>query len=142
MRSMLKSTPVSIRLRPETYRMAVEMARRTSRSLSAVLSELTEEALRTRRYAGIAFAGAPGERRARIEGAGLDVWEIVAVHKACGEDTQRTLQILEHLSPRQVEAALRYSRAYPEEIEALVAENERSPDEWERLYPHLTPLSG
>ena len=30
----------------------------------------------------------------------------------------------------------------PEEIEALVAENERSPDEWERLYPHLTQLRG
>lgn len=139
---MPRSTPVSVRLRPETYRMAVELARRTSRPLSAVLSELTEEALRTRRHAGIAFAGAPGDRRARIEGTGLDVWEVVAIHKACGEDTQRTLQILEHLNPRQIEAALLYHRAYPEEIEALMAENERSPDEWECLYPHLTPLRG
>lgn len=50
--------------------------------------------------------------------------------------------MLEHLSLRQVEAALRYYRAYPEGIAALMAENERSPDEWERLYPHLTPLRG
>jgi uncharacterized protein (DUF433 family) len=139
---MPRSVPVSVRLNAETYRLARELARRTSRSLSAIVSELAEEAFRMRRHPGIAFAGPPGDRRARVEGTGLDVWEVIAVYRACREDIDRTRRALEHVTPRQIEAALRYYRAYPEEIDALVAENERPREEWERLYPHLAPLSG
>lgn len=135
---MSRSVPVSVRLSQETYRLARELARRTSRPLSAIVSELTEEALRIRRHPGIVFAGPPGNRRARLEGTGLDVWEVIAVHHASGDDVERTRNVLRHLSARQMEAALRYARDYREEITALIAENERSREEWERLYPHLT----
>lgn len=134
---MPKSVPVSVRLSQETYRLARELARRTSRPLSAIVSELTEEALRIRRHPGIVFAGPPGNRRARLEGTGLDVWEVIAVHRASGDDVERTRNVLRPLSARQIEAALRYARDYREEITALIAENERSREEWECLYPHL-----
>lgn len=94
---MPRSVPVSVRLSQETYLLAGELARRTSRPLSAVVSELAEEALRVRRHPGIAFAGPPGDRRARVEGTGLDVWEVVAVHRACQEDIESTQRVLEHL---------------------------------------------
>lgn len=138
---MRRSVPVSVRLSQETYRLARELARRTSRPLSAVVSELAEEALRIRRHPGIVFGGPPGDRRARVEGTGLDVWEVVAVYRACQEDVERTRQVLEHLSSRAIEAAVQYARAYPEELDALIAENERSREEWERLYPHLVRVS-
>ncbi len=138
---MPKSVPVSVRLSQETYRLARELARRTSRPLGTIVSELTEEALRSRRHPGIVFAGPPGDRRARVEGTGLDVWEVIAVHRACGEDVERTRNVLQHLSNRQIEAALRYARGYLEEINDLIAENERSREEWERLYPHLAAAS-
>jgi uncharacterized protein (DUF433 family) len=105
------------------------------------VNELTEEALRIRRHPGIVFAGPTGDRRARVEGTGLDVWEVIAVHRTCGEDLERTRNVLQHLSDRQIEAALGYARGYPEEINGAIAENERSREEWERLYPHLVASS-
>jgi len=36
---------------------------------------------------------------------------------------------------------VQYARAYPEELDALIAENERPREEWERLYPHLVRVS-
>lgn len=139
---MPKSTPVSVRLELETYRAAKELARRTSRPLGSIVSELAEEALRMRRHPGILFAGPPGSRRARVEGTGLDVWEVVSVYRDCKEDVAQTRTILTHLSVRQVEAALRYSRSYPEEIDSLIAENERPIEEWQRLYPHVGVFKG
>ncbi len=134
---MPKSTPVSIRLDADTYRGAKELARRTSRSLSSVVSELVEEAMRIRQHPGIVFAGPTGNRRARVEGSGLDVWEVVAVHRACDDIADKTLRTLSHLSPRQLETVLRYCAAHRAEIDERSADNERSPEEWRRLYPHI-----
>lgn len=104
------------------------------------MSALAEEALRVRHHPGIAFAGPPGDGRARVEGTGLDVWEVITVHRTCQEDIESTQRVLEHLSLRQIEAALRYYRAYPGEIDAPITENERSQEEWERLHPHVVFL--
>ncbi len=134
---MPKSTPVSVRLKPETFQAAKELARRTSRPLGSIVSELAEEALRMRGHPGIVFSGPAGEREARVEGTGLEVWEVISVYRDCKEDVKRTLKILTHLSARQVEGALRYYRSYPEEIDRLIAENERPMEEWQRLYPHI-----
>lgn len=136
--NMVKSVPVSARLDPETLEGARELAQRSGRPLSSVVSELASEALRIRRHPGIAFAGPPGSRRARLEGTGLDVWEVIAAYRGCGEQADRTLQLLEHLSPRQMEAALRYQRAYPQEIDALIRDNQRPVEEWQRAYPHIS----
>jgi uncharacterized protein (DUF433 family) len=137
-RRATKSTPLSIRLSRESYEAAREIARQTSRPLGSIVSELAEEAIRMRRFPGIVFAGPPGNRRARIAGTGPDIWEVVLTHRSCGENAEQTLQVLEHLSPQHLQIALRYYRACPEEIDRLIAENQRPAEEWERLYPHVT----
>ena len=134
---MPKSTPISVRLDADTYRGARELARRTSRSLSSVVSELVEEAMRIRQHPGIVFAGPAGNRRARVEGSGLDVWEVMTVHRNCGERTEKTLQTLSHLSSRQLEAVLQYYASHRAEIDERIADNERPVEEWLRLYPHI-----
>ncbi len=134
---MAKSTPISVRLNQETLKAAIELARRTSRPLGSIVSELVEEALRMRRHPGIVFSGPPGDREARVEGTGLEVWQVISVYRDCKEDVDQTLKILSHLSARQVEAALSYYQSYPEEINRLIAENERPAEEWQRLYPHV-----
>ncbi len=90
-----------------------------------------------RRHPGIVFSGPPGDREARVEGTGLEVWQVISVYRDCKEDVDQTLKILSHLSARQVEAALSYYQSYPEEINRLIAENERPAEEWQRLYPHV-----
>lgn len=135
-----KSEGVTIRLSPLALEAFRALARRTSRSVSSVVSEAAEEALRMRQHSGIVFAGSPGNRRARLE-SGPDVWEVAALFKLCGEDLPRTQQALSHLTPGQVEAALRYYRAHPDEINRLIEENERPVGEWQRQYPHIVSVA-
>ncbi|MGQ0549863.1 MAG: hypothetical protein ACT4PY_09395 [Armatimonadota bacterium] len=133
-----KTQGVTVRLSRAAMESFKDLARRTSRSLGSVVGEAAEEALRMRQHPGIVFAGPVGDRRARLEG-GPDVWEVVAVHLEGGEDKARTLRVLTHLIPGQLDVALQYSHAHSEEIDRLIAENERPIDEWQRLYPHLAP---
>jgi uncharacterized protein (DUF433 family) len=115
--------------------MVQEEASRTRRSKSAVVEMLTEEAVHTRRFAGIGFRGEDAARRPWVLGSGLDVWEIVQMFEDFGSikrlvgDTQ--------LTERQVRLALTYRESYPEEIAAAIAQNRRSASEWHELYPFV-----
>ncbi|MGH9381697.1 MAG: hypothetical protein ACRD2Z_13940 [Thermoanaerobaculia bacterium] len=74
---MARSHPFSVRLSPRTDELVTREARRTRRSKGAVLENLADEALRTRRFPGVAFRGSDWNRRAWVIGTALDVWEIV-----------------------------------------------------------------
>jgi len=130
-----KGDPFSVRFTASTDRMVEAEARRTRRSKSAVVEALTEEAVRTRRFPGIAFRGDDARRRPWLIGTGLDIWEILQMLEDFGsldglvENTQ--------LGERQVRLALAYREAYPEEIAAAIAENRRSSAEWHELYPFI-----
>jgi len=136
-----KGEPFSVRFTLSTDRTVEEEARRTRRSKSAVVEALTEEAVRTRRFPGIAFRGDDARRRPWVIGSGLDVWEIVQMLeefgsiKALVKDTQ--------LDERQVRLALAYRDNYPEEIAGAIAENRRPTEAWRELYPfvHFTTAS-
>jgi hypothetical protein len=112
-----------------------EEARRTRRSKSAVVEALTEEAVRTRRFPGIAFRGDDARRRPWLIGTGLDIWETVQMLEDFGS-LERLVENTQ-LSERQVRLALAYRDAYPEEIAAAIAENRRNSDEWHELYPFI-----
>ena len=130
-----KGEPFSVRFTLPTDRMVQEEASRTRRSKSAVVELLTEEAARTRRFAGIGFRGEDAARRPWVIGSGLDVWEIVQMLEDFGsierlaEETQ--------LTERQVRLALAYRDGYPEEIAEAIAQNRRSAREWHELYPFV-----
>ncbi len=82
-----------------------------------------------RRCPGILFADGPAGRRARVEGTGIEVWEIIASYQALGQDERRLRKTYSWLSDRQLLAALGYFRAYPDEIKRLIAVNESENDE-------------
>jgi len=110
-------------------------ARRTRRSKSAVVEALTEEAVRTRRFPGIAFRGDDARRRPWLIGTGVDIWETVQMLEDFGS-LERLVENTQ-LSERQVRLAVAYRDAYPEEIAAGIAENRRSTAEWHELYPFI-----
>jgi uncharacterized protein (DUF433 family) len=118
-----------------TDRTVEEEARRTRRSKSAVVEALTEEAVRTRRFPGIAFRGDDARRRPWVIGSGLDVWEIIHMLEDFGS-IQRLVKETQ-LNERQVRLALAYRDAYPEEITDAIAENRRPVDDWLELYPFV-----
>lgn len=130
-----KGEPFSVRFSLPTDRTVEEEARRTRRSKSAVVEALTEEAVRTRRFAGIGFRGEDAAREPWVIGTGLDVWEIVQMLEDFGS-LERLVEDT-HLTERHVRLALAYRDSYPEEIAEAVSQNRRSVEQWQALYPFI-----
>jgi hypothetical protein len=100
---------------------------------------LAEEVVRARRFVGIAFRGPADNRRAWIPWAGLDVWEIVEDLEEMGCDL---LAKEGDIPKKALDLALAYYQAYPEGVDWAIKENRRSPEEWQRLFPHVNVASG
>jgi uncharacterized protein (DUF433 family) len=130
-----KGEPFSVRFTVPTDRIVDDEARRTRRSKSAVVEALTEEAVRTRRFPGLAFRGDDARRRPWVIGSGLDVWEIVHMLEDFG--TIERLVKETQLNERQVRLALAYRDCYPEEIADAIIENRRPAGDWRELYPFV-----
>ncbi|MBI5378555.1 MAG: DUF433 domain-containing protein [Nitrospirae bacterium] len=114
----------SLRIPQKTLKEIERMARESGREFSTVANELLEEALRMQRCPGIVFTEGTTGRRARIAGTGLEVWEIIATYKSVGEKVDRLRRAYHWLSEPQIRSVLGYYRAYPEEIDRLIQQNE------------------
>lgn len=130
-----KTQPFSVRLGPEANRLVTEEIRRSGHSRSVVVEELTEEAAKARMHPGIAFRGRP--RRAWVIGSGLDVWEIVEMARSYEGDDDLLRADHPLVTRRHLRAARAYAQQFPDEIEPLLAENQRPLDELQALYPFL-----
>jgi len=103
---------------PEDVRVTIqETVERTGRDFSAVANEMLTEAAKMRRFPGIFFADGPTGRRARIEGTGIDVFEIIGGYRSVGECWEDLRPAFHWLSEPQLRTALAYAETYPEEIE-------------------------
>lgn len=98
------------------------------------LRRSAEEADRTESHPGIAFRGTEGSRRAWAPGTALDVWEIVAAHAKMGR--KRVLEE-SRISEDRLDAALAYHRAYQDEVDEKVLENDRPLEHWRERCPDL-----
>jgi hypothetical protein len=130
-----KGEPFSVRFSLPTDHLVEDEARRTRRSKSAIVEALTEEAVRTRRFAGIGFRGEDAARRPWVIGSGLDVWEIIQMLDDYGSIERLVEQT--QLSERHAHLALAYRDSYPDEIAEAVAENRRTARQWRELYPFI-----
>ena len=128
-----------MRLSDVTDRLVSDEAKRTRRTKGAVVEALAEEALRTRRFPGIAFRGSDWNRRPWVIGTALDVWEIVAASRSY--DTPGEIVAATDLTEPQIRLALAYYAAFPDEIEAAIAENERPLAELQRQYPTIETIA-
>ena len=135
---MPKAAPFSMRLSEVTDQLVREEAKRTRRTKGAVVEGLAEEALRTRRFPGIAFRGSDWNRRPWVIGTALDIWEIVAAARAY--DTPGEMAAATDLTEPQIQLALAYHAEFAEEIDAAIAENERSLAEFQRRYPTIDTI--
>lgn len=105
-----------------------EEASERGTTVTALVTALLDEGLKTRRYPGIIFRDGPAGRRAAVLG-GPDVWEIVRALKSApgrGEQRLRRLAAELDLSRPIVAAALEFYTAFPEEIDARIAADERA----------------
>jgi uncharacterized protein (DUF433 family) len=133
-----KAQPFSIRLRNEDDRFVTDEARRLKRPRGTIVEEYASEAIRTRRYPGIAFRGNDYRRRAWVIGTGLDVWEIVALTRDFA--SERELAGEYELAPGQIRIALAYYKEFTDEIDDLIARGRRSEQELLARYPFIQTL--
>ena len=132
---IVKGEPFSVRFAASTDLAVEGEARRLRRSKSSIVESLTEEAMRTRRFPGIAFRGDDVRRRPWVIGSGLDIWEICQLVEEAG--SVEALAGAEQVTLRQAQLAAAYRERYPEEIDEAIAENRRPVDEWRELYPFV-----
>lgn len=87
-------------------------------------------------FRGIVFRDGPTGRRAALSG-GPDVWELMLTlksGKAHGEEAITTAAELLNLTDSQVQAAVRYYGAFPDEIDRRIALNTADADEAEAAW--------
>jgi uncharacterized protein (DUF433 family) len=133
-----KSPPFSLRLDASLDALIAGEARRTRRSKGSVLESLADEALRARRFPGIAFRGADWNRRPWVIGTALDVWEVIDALRDL--ETPERLLAESDLTEAQLHVALAYYEAFGEEIDTAIAENRRSLAQLHREYPTIAVL--
>jgi uncharacterized protein (DUF433 family) len=138
-----KGSPFSVRFRLAADRYVEHEAKRTRRSKSDLVEALTEEAIATRRFAGLGFRGEDWSRRPWVIGCGLDVWEIVDMLRSYGGDVDR-LVADNAFERRHVQLALAYAGEHADEIEDAISQNRLPVDELRTLYPfvELAPADG
>lgn len=135
----LKAEPFSMRLSRLTDELVAQEAQRTRRSKGAVVEALAEEALTARRFPGLAFRGADWNRRPWVIGTALDVWEIVAAFRSFG--SVQWLADRTDLTEPQVRLALAYHAEHAGEVDASIADNERSLEDLRREFPAIDTVS-
>ena len=119
----MSSAVKSIRVDPETASEIERLSTGQRTTFSALAAEMLCEAAKTRRCPGVVFADGPAGRRARIEGTGVEIWELISSFLTLDKDEQRLGAAYHWLSERQILAALGYGRTYPREIEDLIRRN-------------------
>jgi uncharacterized protein (DUF433 family) len=133
-----KSAPFSMRLSKRMETLIDREAKRTGRSKGAIVEALADEALRMRLFPGIGFMGRDWDRRAWVTGTGLDVWQVVDIYKDIGSVEQMTEGW--SINERQIQLALDYYKMFPEEIDAIIADNKRPIEQLEEEYPSIPVL--
>jgi len=114
------SQTVTMRLSDETAEWLKTSARRAGRSVSELGAALFEEARRMSEFAEIEFRTFEGQRQACLKG-GLRLWKLIMVAQDYGMDVEKTAAHFD-LPAWRVQAAFHYYEAFPEEIDAQIAD--------------------
>ena len=129
----------SLRIPEKILKEIERIAEEAHKDFSHVTNELLEEAVKTHRCPGVVFTEGVRGRRARVAGTGIEVWEIIAAYKSVGKNLNRLKRAYHWLTAQQLQAALGYYKAYPEEIDRLIAANEgQTPERVHERHPVLT----
>ena len=102
--------------------------------------ETETEAEKLRRVPGICFGDESYGRVPRVAGTGLQIFEIIGVYRDNGWDRDVLCEAFHWLTEAQIQAALVYYEAYPDEVNARLAEEDAiTPETLYKLHPFMKP---
>lgn len=118
-----RSTVISMRLPAESGNRLKRMASRHGWTASDASARLVEEGLRRAEFAFVDFRDSAAGRQACIQGSSLAVWEVVVIVQSYKGNVGAAA---EHLKwpETKAQAAVNYARAFPDEIEGALADND------------------
>ncbi len=121
--SKSNSVVISMRLPLKSGQRLRRLASRHGWTPSDASARLVEEGLRRSEFAFIDFRDSAAGRQACIQGSSLAVWEIMLLAR---NDKQDAARVAKHLRWPQakVQAAFNYARAFPDEINNAIADND------------------
>jgi hypothetical protein len=129
-------------VRPTSFRLPEDLLDRLERegqttgtSVSSLVISLLDEGLKTRRFPGVVYRDGPAGRRAGLLG-GPDIWEIVRdLRHAPGKGMKRIASLAADIDVPvdRVRLAADFYAAHPDEIDRMIADDERSAAEVRRL---------
>ncbi len=121
--SMSNSMVISMRLPLKSGQRLKRMASRHGWTPSDASARLVEEGLRRSEFAFVDFRDSAAGRQACIQGSSLAVWEIMLLARSYKQDATK---VAKHLRwpEAKVQAAFNYARAFPEEINSAIADND------------------
>lgn len=129
--------PTSFRLPDDLLERLDEEATSSGTSVTALVTSLLDEGIKTHRFSGIVYRDGPTGRRAALVG-GPDVWEIVRAvseAKGRGETRLRAAANAHDLSLARARLAVEFYAAFPNEINKRIEADERAA---ERIREEIT----
>ena len=130
------SQPLSLRLPEATLDRLRARARSRSVAPRTLAQRYVEEGLRTDEHPLIRFVDGPAGRRPRLQGTGLDVWEVISVVRDNDGNEREAAEYL-GIPLGLVQAAVAYYGAYRDEIDEWIELNALESD-----VAHETWLAG
>ncbi len=130
------SKVVSLRLKGDQVERLERAARRMGKAPSSAAVVLLEEALRMRDFPFIEFRDSAAGRDAYVEGTRLSVWMVKWLLRHYDGDVDQMAEGL-GIPALKLSEALRYAEAFPQEIDAAIADQERIAEDPARYIPNL-----
>jgi hypothetical protein len=121
-------SPTSFRFPEELSARLDEEAQAAGMTVSALVTTLVDEGLKTRRFPGVAFRDGPAGRRPGLVG-GPDVWEVIRDVRATpgrGATLIRRVAGESGVIEALVRLAVDYYAAFPDDIDSRIAADERA----------------
>ncbi|GAC1325229.1 MAG: hypothetical protein NVSMB25_23490 [Thermoleophilaceae bacterium] len=115
---------MSLRLSEATINRLGRRARRANMPTRTLAQRYVEEGLRMDEHPLVRFVDGPAGRRARLVASGKDVWEVIATVRDNDNDLPAASEYL-RIPLGLIQAAVTYYGAYRDEIDELIADNER-----------------
>lgn len=123
--STVADQPMSVKVRPWLEEELRREFEERGESVSAGLRRVLEEWWTRRHLSAIEFRETLSGRRAAVEG-GPEVWEVVMVARDYEGDPAGLREHFAWLDEEVLDSALEYYERFPDPIDSLIEENERT----------------
>lgn len=131
----MATKPISLRV-PESVKLDLErIARRFGTSPATLGADYVTQGVRTTQHPSIEFRQTPAGRMAYLRGVRLPVWLAVETVTECNGDAEKAARLL-RLPVLLLQAAMTYSRAFPEEVAADREAGRQPIEDLDRLVPN------